>query len=408
MSAERHAAAPPARDIRSRLGVRPVINVSGTMTALGASIVVPEAIEAVAAVLSEFVEIGDLQCRVSAAIARLCATEAGFVTASAAAGITVSVAGAMTGADLAAIERLPDAAGLKHEVAIQLGHMVGYGAPIEQAVRLAGARVVPVGQATDVRPYQLAGALCPRTAAVLFVVAHHTVQHGQLSLEEVVEIAHPQGVPVIVDAASEYDLRGFLRRGADVVVYSAHKFLGGPTAGIVAGQRGLVRAAYLQNHGIGRGMKVGKEGMAGTIAALEAWEKRDHAAVRAREMRALMLWRDRLSHWAGVTATIEPDPTGNPLDRLQVRIDPDAARITAWDLADALAAGTPPVIVRDLEVEHGHFQLDPCNLHAGEAEVVAGRLDAEFERSRTANAPIASSFAERRRRRFDAMLRWPD
>jgi D-glucosaminate-6-phosphate ammonia-lyase len=282
MSVERHAAAPPARDIRSRLGVRPVINVSGTMTALGASIVVPEAVEAVAAILSEFVEIGDLQRRVSTAIARLCATEAGFVTASASAGITLSVAGAMTGADLAAIERLPDAAGLKHEVIIQLGHMVGYGAPIEQAVRLAGARVVPVGQATDVRPYQLAGALGQRTAAVLFVVAHHTVQHGQLSLEEVVEIAHPQGVPVIVDAASEYDLRGFLRRGADVVVYSGHKFLGGPTAGIVAGQRDLVRAAYLQNHGIGRGMKVGKEGMAGTIAALEAWENRDHAAVRAR------------------------------------------------------------------------------------------------------------------------------
>jgi D-glucosaminate-6-phosphate ammonia-lyase len=275
-------------------------------------------------------------------------------------------------------------------------------------VRLAGARVVPVGQATDVRPYQLAGALGPRTAAVLFVVAHHTVQVGQLSLEEVVEIAHPQGVKVIVDAASEYDLRGFLRRGADIVVYSGHKFLGGPTAGIVAGQRELVRAAYLQNHGIGRGMKVGKEGMAGTIAALEAWEKRDHAAVRAGEMRALMLWRDRLSRWAGVTATIEPDPTGNPLDRLQVRIDPDVARITAWDLADALAAGTPPVMVRDLEVEHGWFELDPCNLHPGEADVVAGRLDAELARALAANAPTASLFAERRRRRFDAMLRWPD
>ena len=33
-------------DIRQSLGLRPVINVSGTMTALGASIVVPEAIAA--------------------------------------------------------------------------------------------------------------------------------------------------------------------------------------------------------------------------------------------------------------------------------------------------------------------------------------------------------------------------
>jgi D-glucosaminate-6-phosphate ammonia-lyase len=408
MSAHRQPAAAPSQDIRARLGLRPIINVSGTMTALGASIVVPEAVEAVAAVLSEFVEIGDLQRKVSAVIARLCATEAGFVTAAASAGITVAIAGAMTGADLAAIERLPDATGLKNEVPIQLGHMVGYGAPVEQAIRLAGARVVPVGNATDVRPYQLAGAITPNTAAVLFVVSHHTVQYGQLTLEEVAEIAHARGVPVIVDAASEYDLRGFLARGADVVVYSAHKFLGGPTAGIVAGRKDLVRAAYLQNSGIGRGMKVGKEGMAGTIAALEAWEKRDHTAVRAREMRALTLWQERLSRWAGVTPQITPDPTNNPLDRLHVQINPEEARITAWDLADALASGAPPVIVRDHEVEHGYFFLDPCNLHPGEEAVVADRMDAELERARAANAPIATPFAERRRRRFAAMARWPD
>ena len=88
---------------------------------------------------------------------------------------------------------------------------------------------------------------------------------------------------MIVDAASEYDLRGFLAKGADLVAYSAHKFLGGPTAGIVAGRKDLVRATFLQNYGIGRGMKVGKESIAGAIAALDAWGKRDHAAVRARE-----------------------------------------------------------------------------------------------------------------------------
>ena len=49
-----------------------------------------------------------------------------------------------------------------------------------------------------------------------------------------------------------------------MALYSAHKFLGGPTAGIVAGRKDLVRAAFLQNHGIGRGMKVGKEGIVGS------------------------------------------------------------------------------------------------------------------------------------------------
>ena len=408
MSVQRKSAAEPASDIRARLGVRPIINVSGTMTALGASIVVPEAVDAIAAVLTEFVEIGDLQRKVSAAIARLCATEAGFVTASASAGITVAIAGAMTGSDLAAIERLPNAAGLKNEVPIQLGHMVGYGAPVEQAIRLTGARAMPFGGATDVRPYQLAGVITDKTAAVLYVVSHHTVQYGQLTLEEVAEVAHTRGVPVIVDAASEYDLRGFLARGADIAVYSAHKFLGGPTAGIVAGRKDLVRAAYLQNSGIGRGMKVGKEGMAGTIAALEAWEKRDHGAVRAREMRALTLWQERLSRRAGISTQIVPDPTENPLDRLQVSVAPEQARITAWDLADALANGKPPVIVRDHEVEHGYFFLDPCNLHPDEENVVADRFDEELERARVANAPVVTPFVDRRRRRFAAMARWPD
>ncbi len=395
-------------DLRAELGLRPIINVSGTMTTLGASIVVPEAVRAVTAILPQFVEVNDLQRRASRSIASACGAEAGFVTASAAAGITLAIAGCMTGADLARVERLPDTAGMKNEVAVQLGHLVGYGAPIDQAIRLAGAKVVGVGQATDVRPYQLEGALNERTAAVLFVVSHHTVQYGQMTLEEVVELAHARRVPVIVDGASEYDLKGFLASGADIAVYSAHKFLGGPTAGIVAGHKSLVRAAFLQNGGIGRGMKVGKEGVAGTIAALKAWASRDHAAVRARELQALQLWQQRLSRWPGISAHIVPDPTANQLDRLELRIDPADARITAWDLADALAAGDPPVIVRDHEIELGFFFLDPCNLHPGEETVVADRLDQELDRARGLNAPASTPLADRRRRRFERLLRWPD
>lgn len=395
-------------DIRRRLGLRPIINASGTMTALGASIVVPEAVRAVAEILPEFVEINDLQRKVSAAIARASGAEAGFATASASAGITLSVAGCITGADLGKIEQLPDPTGMKDEVVVQLGHLVGYGAPLEQAIRLSGARAVPVGQATEVRPYQLAHRLGDRTAAAVYVVSHHCVQNGQLPLDRFAAICHARGVPVIADLASEYDLRGFLAAGADVAIYSAHKFLGGLTAGIVAGSKALIRAAFLQNFGIGRGMKVGKEGMVGTIAALEAWEKRDHAAVRATETGHLMLWREHLSGRPGVTVIIEPDPTHNPLDRLKVAVDPQGARITAWGLADALAAGDPPVIVRDHEVEHGFFCLDPCNLHPGEAEIVAERVVDELEQARSRDRAPTYSASERKARRFERLLSWPD
>ena len=395
-------------DIRRRLGVAPLINVSGTLTSLGASIVVPEAVEAVAAILPQFVDIEELQKKLSPVIARLCGSEAGFVTASCSAGISVSVAGAMTGIDLAAVERLPDTTGLKNEVLIQLGHMSSYGSPVDQAIRLTGAKVVPVGQATFARRYQLEGALTERTAAAVYVVSHHVVQYGLIPLDEFAAVCHACGVPVIVDAASEYDLKGFLAQGADIALYSAHKFLGGPTAGIVAGKKDLVRAAYAQNGGVGRGMKVGKEGMVGTIAALQAWEKRDHAAVRARETGYLELWRRKLTEWSGVTAVIEPDPTNNPLDRLKVTLNSTDAHITAWDLVDRLAKGDPPVIVRDHLVEHACFYMDPCNLHPGEESVVVRRLEEELLRARNSNEIVATSLEERRNRRIASLARWPD
>ncbi|CAE6857822.1 D-glucosaminate-6-phosphate ammonia lyase [Paraburkholderia nemoris] len=391
-------------DINSRLGLHPVINVAGTMTYLGSSIVVPEAVEAISAMLPHFVDMSALHRRASETIARACGAEAGFVTASCAAGISLSVAAAMTGDNLAAIERLPDTSLLKNRVVIQAGHMVHYGAPLEQAIRLSGAVVVPVGQATQCLRHQLEASLGNTTAAAVYVVSHHTVQFGQLPLDEFVAVCHAQGVPVIVDAASEYDLRRFIATGADVVLYSAHKFLGGPTAGIVAGKSQLVRSIRLQNRGIGRGMKVGKESIVGTIAALDAWEKRDHAAVRARENRILGLWHRAFAQCAGVQAAIVPDPTSNPLDRLKLIIDPSLARITAWDLADLLAAGNPSLVVRDHEVEHGFFLLDPCNLHDGQEQTVVELISAALEAARLSPEPIITGLDTRRANRARAVL----
>jgi L-seryl-tRNA(Ser) seleniumtransferase len=313
----------------------------------------------------------------------------------------------MTGVDLARVEQLPDSRGMKAEVVIQVGHMVSYGAPVEQAIRLAGAKVVPVGQATDARAYQLRAALNETTAAALYVISHHCVDYGQIPLRPFAAICHECGVPVIVDAASEYDLRGFLEAGADLVIYSGHKFLGGPTSGIVAGRKELVRAAHLHNAGIGRGMKVGKESIAGLIATLEAWERRDHAAVRAREDAHLALWQARLTGQPGLRAERLPDPTDNPLDRLRCHVDPAVTGTTAWDLAAALGAGEPPVIVRDHHAENGFFDLDPCNLHDGEAELVAARILAELARAGRGELP-PTDLAARRATRFAAMLAWPD
>ena len=363
------------RGIRAELGLRPIINAAGTMTVLGASIMVPEAIAAMVAIAGEFVEMAGLHQAASDVVASATGAEAGFITASSASGITLAVAACMTGERLLAIERLPDTTGLKNEVLVQLGHLVGYGASLQQTICMTGAKLVQVGTVSGAAAYQLDEAINVNTACAVYVVSHMTVQHKMLGLEEFCRICHAKGIVVLVDAASEYDLRGFLARGADLVVYSGHKFLGGPTSGIVAGRRALVHAVALQNRGIGRGMKVGKESIAGVMAALQAWQERDHEAVRSREDAALQLWTESLAPFAQMQCFLIADPTGNPLQRLRVRPDL-ASGWTARRLADALAAGSPPVMVRDYQTDLGYFDLDPCNLHPGEAHAVARQLQA--------------------------------
>ncbi len=355
-------------------GCRRLINVSGTMTSLGASIASPEVRQATAAVMSEFVDMHELQARASAAIADLTGAEAGCMTASASAGITLCVAACMTGLDPGRVEALPNDPGERNEVVVQLGHLCGYGAPVSQAIELAGATVRAIGQSTQVADYQLEHALTERTAAALYVVSHQVVDYGQIPLRRFAEICRRANVPVIVDAASEYDLTGFIADGGSLTVYSGHKFLGGPTSGIIAGERHLVRAAYMQNMGIGRGMKIGKESIAGAIAALRQWQKRDHARIRAEERRTLERWAEALAPIVGIEPVIVPDPTANPLERLQVNVDADRLGVSAATLARVLAEQDPAIIVRNHETELGYFQLDPCNLKPGQAELVAAAL----------------------------------
>ena len=359
-------------------GYSHVINVSGTMTSLGGSIVGARIREATVEAMGRFVKIHEMQAEASRLISELTGAEAGCLTAAASAGISLCVGAVISGRDPSRAQQLPVNPGPRNEIAIQVGHLVDYGAPVSTAVELAGGKVRSVGQATSCADFHLAGALGDQTAAGLYVVSHHVVNYGQMPLKRFAEICHAKGVPVIVDAASEYDLKGFLADGADLVIYSAHKFLGGPTGGIVAGRKELVQAAYLQNIGIGRGMKIGKESIAGIIQTLKEWQVRDHAAVRAREQAALDLWRDTLAGIAGVNAHIIPDPTNNPLDRLQIDIDEKVLGASAATMVRALGEQEPALVVRGHEVELGYFQMDPCNLTPGQAEIAADILKRVF------------------------------
>jgi D-glucosaminate-6-phosphate ammonia-lyase len=391
-----------------RYGLTRVINVSGTMTGLGASRVVPEAIKAGVEIQSHFVRIDELQAKASEIIAHMTGAEAGFVSACSAAGMSQAISGCLTGTNLNRIESLPNTNGLPNEVVVQAGHLINYGAPVSQAINLTGASIVPLGTAAMVNFYNLDDCISERTAAALYVVSHHVVQEGQIELEEFISICKDRSVPVIVDMASEYDLRGPIELGADVVIYSSHKFLGGPTGGIVAGSKELVRAAYLQNKGICRHMKIGKEGIAGTIAALEAWEQRDHKSVHDYEQRYLNHWQKVLRDVDGLHLDIHNDWTGNPIARLKISVNPEEAGLFAWELADRLSAGEPSIQVRDDLIEHGYFFLDPCNLIPGEEVVVGQRIVNEVTLARDKGDGRRYSLSERRRRDVASLLKWPD
>lgn len=393
-------------DLFAKYGLRRVINASGTMTTLGASRVSAEVIEAMGSLLPHFVEVSDLQRAASQAIAKATKGEAGCLTASVAAGISVSVAAAMTGLDLAAIERLPDTTGLKNEVILQKGHEVNYGASVSQNIRMTGARAIEIGTVSSCGVYQLKGAITPQTAAAVFVISHHTVQSGMIGLVDFCKACHGFGVPVIVDAASEYDLKGLLAAGADIALYSAHKFMGGPTAGIIAGRAELVHACYAnQERGIGRAMKIGKESIIGTIAALERWAQLDHAEMQRQEMGRVSIALKRLSKVRGLRLETEPDPTHNPIVRVLVRVVPEEAGLSAYELSVKLAEGNPTIKVRNHHTDLGHFLLDPCNLEDSEMEVLCERI-AEIvgKTSRDRNPIPTPSMADVS---AQAMLNWP-
>ena len=56
----------------------------------------------------------------------------------------------------------------------------------------------------------------------------------------------------------------------------------------------------------------------------------------------------------------------------------------------------------------GFFYLDPCNLHPGEAAIVASRLIEELQKARSRDRAEISSAATRKARRLERLLRWPD
>lgn len=360
----------------SSLGVPTVINAAGKMTYLGSSAPAPEVTDAMAAAAHSYVDMAELKAALGVRVAELAGAEAGWVVSSAAAGIAQSVAGAITGTDPVLVEAVPDQLPDRREVILQKGHVVHFGAPLTQMLRMAGARVQEIGTVSRTQEYHLGSALGPNTAAVMYVVSHHTGGGSNLDLPTVVSIAHASDVPVIVDAAAEVDLRRYLDQGADLAIYSGHKAIAGPTSGLVLGRHDLVDACAAQETGIGRAMKIGKESLAGLLVALERYVEGKATRTESELLDVLSRIQRKIESAIPVDVALVHDAT-RPIPRLRLTVRPDAP-FDAPELVRRLEAHDPSVRTRNHGASGGTIEIDPRELSTSDAEVLATVLVAAF------------------------------
>lgn len=343
------------------LDVAPVINAAGKLTALGGSAQSANVAEAQAAAARVHVDLAALRLAAGKRIAAATGAEAACVTSGAAAGLAISVAAVLTGKDLQRVRRLPDVEG-PNEILLQAGHDVDFGACVSQMIRLAGGRPVVFGSRDAVTETDLTGALSEGVAAILFVKSHHCVQDGRLPLEAMVG----RGVPVLVDAAAEADLKTYIAAGADLVTYSGGKAIGGPTCGFIAGRELMIQACELQERGIARPMKVGKEQIAGLLTALD--EPADTQGVSA----VLDALHSGLAGSADVR--IVPDRAGREIRRVALELPPVQLR----DLVAFLRDGRPSIRTRNHQLGEGYVLFDPRETRLDQVPAVVSRVRAFF------------------------------
>ncbi len=369
--------------IYEELGIRPLINASATLTRLGGSLMPPEVVQAMVDASKVFIDLDELQTKVGDKIAELTHNDACYVSSGAAAGIAIAIAACVTGKNIAAIHQLPDTTGLKDEVIVHKSHRNGY----DHAVRQVGVKLVEIGYATSTAPWQLEAAINERTAAIIWFQGGMT-GHGDIPIEQVVAIAKPHGVPVIVDAAAQVppveNLWHFTKLGATAAIFSGGKDLRGPqSSGLVLGKRALIEAMRLNgppNHSIGRPMKVGKEELCGVLAAVRCYLAMDHEGRLSQAEEIVGGWCGELNRLPGVSAHRSfPNEAGQPMPRAQVHIDAAKAGMSRDEVVQALLDGTPAITVAKGADES--LYLNPMTLEDGEETVVLERLVAVLRAS---------------------------
>lgn len=346
-------------DIYAELGVTPLININGTLTVIGGSVMDPEVMELIRQGNQHCVSIDDLEIAAGKYIAKICKSPAGYtglVTGGAAAALTVGYAGMMTQDLNPRLHAIPDVSDFpKNEVIIQKSHRY----PFDHQIRQTGAMLVEV----ETREEMIA-AINPKTVAIHFT--NILSDQGQVSGPETVAIAKAHGLYTFNDAAADVPpkerLWEYPALGFDMVAFSGGKDIRGPQAsGVLIGKEDLIHYALLnmspQEDRIGRCCKVGKETIFGLLKALEIFVGQDlDETTRNYDNRAQVITNAVKKF--GVTALprqYNSQALGNVTPYYSWRIDPLKLKITGPEVMQQLAA-TRPLAIGALGANAGGLQ----------------------------------------------------
>jgi L-seryl-tRNA(Ser) seleniumtransferase len=256
--------------------------------------------------------------------------------------------------------------------AVSRGELVeiGGGFRVPDVMAESGARLVEVGTTNRTRRSDFEHAVGDTDADVALVMKVHQSNYRITGFTETVSVAALTGlgVPVVADLGSglldaacpwladgppswlhdEPAVRQTLAAGADLVLFSGDKLLGGPQAGILVGRADLVSACA--RHPLARALRPGALVLAALQETALAYLRRDGDAIPFWRMATVPL--EVLAQRAAAVATTAPGwsvtptaavPGGGTLPGVELA---SVGLTRPGDHTAALRAADPPVIAR--------------------------------------------------------------
>lgn len=190
-----------------------------------------------------------------------------------------------------------------HEVIVSRGQLIEIGGSyrLPEVMECSNAKLKEVGTTNKTRASDYSDAINEETGALLKVHPSNYVVMGFTetpTIEEMVKIGNQHSLPVIDDVGSgalidfgrfgltdEPVVQDSIEAGADIVLFSGDKLIGGPQCGIIIGKKKLVEKIIRSP--LMRAFRVGKLTLAALQATLKLYRKPDQAEMHIPLLRML-------------------------------------------------------------------------------------------------------------------------